>query len=479
MTSVLIPVLYGLAGVCVYAAVHHAFIAGRRPVDRTHLWFALMCAMIAAYVAAKASAYQAGSVQSLVELRRWEMAFAILLFAALSWFVREYTGRRSLWPPLGLSLVMGVVLMANLLLPYGLVFTSLPDLAQLSLPWGEQVADLRVHQRGMWFHIGRLGILLVFIYSLSASWWQYRRGETRRALSLAIAVAVFLGFVLFNQLVNQGIVGFIHTAEFGFLGLLFVMNQSLTRETHRVEKELNDLRHQVLHADRVARISVLSTSLAHELSQPLTAVLSNAQAGLRFMQQGEPALDELRDILEDIVRDDERAIAIINGLRAMLRRKSTVREYIVLAEAVAEALDLMHDEILRRGARYERDLQQNCHVFADKVQIEQVILNLVMNALDALDARPAGQRQLRITVASDGDEQVRVAVRDSGRGLPAVPSERIFESFYSTKSQGLGMGLALCRSIIESHGGRIWASDNTDQGTSVQFMLPMARERQA
>ncbi|HWS02698.1 MAG TPA: ATP-binding protein, partial [Gammaproteobacteria bacterium] len=431
MSSVLIPVLYGLAGVCVYAAVHHALFAWRQPANRAHLWFALMCAMIAAYVAAKAGAYQAGSAQALVEQRRWEIAFALLLFTAFPWFVREYVGRGSLWPPLGLSLIMGAVLMANLLLPFGVVFTDHPDFARLTLPWGEQVTDLRVHQGGMWYHIGRLGMLLVFIYSLNASWQQYRRGEKHRALTLAIAIAVFLVFFLFNQLVNQGIVDFIHTAEFGFLGLLFVMNQSLTRETRRVEKELNDLRHQVLHADRVERIGVLSTSLAHELSQPLTAVLSNAQAGLRFMQQGEPALDELRDILEDIVRDDERAIAIIRGLRAMLRQKSTTRERIVLAEAVAEALDLMHDEILRRGARYERDLQHNCHVLADKVQIEQVILNLVMNALDALDARPAGQRQLRISVASDGDGQARVVVRDSGMGLPPSQVDRIFESFYT------------------------------------------------
>jgi signal transduction histidine kinase len=458
--------------------VHHAFIAGRRSLERTHLWFALMCAMIAAYVVAKAGAYQVASAQALVESRRWEIAFAILLFGAFPWFVREYTGRRSLWPPLVLSLVMGSVLMANLLLPYGVVFTGTPDFAQQTLPWGEQVTDLRVHQRGMWYQLGRLGMLLVFSYSLYAGWRQYRRGEQRRALFMAIAVAIFLVFFLFNQLVNQGIVDFIHTAEFGFLGLLFVMNQSLMHETRRVEKELNESRHQVLHADRVARIGVLSSSLAHELSQPLTAVLSNAQAGLRFMQQGEPAQDELRDIFEDIVRDDERAIAIIRGLRAMLRQKSTARERIVLAEAVAEALDLMHDEILRRGARYERDLQLNCHVFADKVQIEQVILNLVMNALDALDTRPVGQRQLRISVASDGEGQVRVAVRDSGMGLPAVPSERIFESFYTTKSQGMGMGLALCRSIVESHGGRIWANDNTDQGAIVQFMLPMVREEQ-
>ena len=234
----------------------------------------------------------------------------------------------------------------------------------------------------------------------------------------------------------------------------------------------------MLHADRVARVSALSTSLAHELSQPLTAMLSNAQAGLRFLEQEVPALDEFRDILKDIVRDDERAIAIIVGLRGMLRQKTNARERISLADAVTEALDLIQDEIRRRGARCERDLQFNGHVLADKVQIEQVVLNLVMNALDALDAQPANQRQLRVSVMADGDGQARVVVRDSGSGLQSSQADQIFESFYSTKSQGMGMGLALCRSIIESHGGRIWANNNMDQGATVQFMLQTVEEQQ-
>jgi signal transduction histidine kinase len=163
----------------------------------------------------------------------------------------------------------------------------------------------------------------------------------------------------------------------------------------------------------------------------------------------------------------------------MLRQKSNARERIGLAEAVSEALDLIHDDILRRGVRCERDLQLNCHVLADKVQIEQVVLNLVMNALDAVDTQPVHLRQLRISVTADGDGQARVTVRDSGTGLQPSQADQIFESFYSTKSQGLGMGLALCRSIIESHGGRIWANNNTDQGATVQFILQMVKENQA
>jgi signal transduction histidine kinase len=473
----LVHVLYGLSGVCFYAAIYHALIAWRRPVDRTHLWFALLCATIAVYVIAKAGAYQADTAGMLVRQRRWELSLAMVAFVLLPWFVWEYTGRQSRWSPLALSLCMGVVLMANLLLPFGVAFTQFPELARVSLPWGEQVADLRAYQGGMWYQIAWAGMLLVFIYCLYASWRQYRRGEKRQALTMTIAISVFMVFVLFNRLVNEGIINFIHTAEFGFLALLFVMHQGLAH-TRKLESERDTLRQQVLHADRVVRISALGTSLAHELSQPLTAILSNAQAGLRFMEQGVLAEEELRGIFTDIVHDDERAIAIIAGLRAMVRQKSTARERIDLAEAVTEAIDLLHDEILRRGVHCERDLQTDCQVLADKVQIGQVVINLVMNALDALGARPDGQRQLRISVVSDGNGEARMVVRDFGVGLPLDAVDRIFDSFYSTKSQGLGIGLALCRSIIETHGGRIWASNNTDQGATVQFVLPMVREGQ-
>lgn len=593
MDSIFLHTLYVLSGICAYAGLHHAYVGWRHPVDRAHLLFALMCLTIAVYVVAKAGAYESDGAGLLVNRRRLELSFAMAFFVIFPWFIREYAGLRSSWMPLVLSLLMLVVLMANLLLPFGVGFARLPEFATMTLPWGERVADLRVpqDQRSVWYQIGWLVMLVIFVYGLHAGWRQYRRGERRRAVSLATAIGVFLAFFMFNRLVNDGVIEFTHTAEFGFLALLLVMNQSLVHderkleqrmlavldnmpavvylkdlhgryllvnrqfrkafdydnpgvrgrtdydlfpkeqaddlrandrsvmrdriplkfeesvdvggearhfvtckfpvlapdgtliavggtsmdvtETRSLEKERDTLREKVLHADRVARVSALSTSLAHELSQPLTAMLSNAQAGLRFLERGAPSPEEFRDILQDIVRDDERAIAIISGLRAMLRQKNNARERIDLAVAAAEVLNIIHDEILRRGARCVRDLQQNCYVLADKVQIEQVILNLVMNALDALDLRPDGQRELRVSLASDGDGQVRLTVRDSGAGLPANRAEQIFESFYSTKSQGLGMGLALSRSIIESHGGRIWANDNADQGATVQFILPM------
>jgi len=436
MHVLLIPALYGLTGISAYAALHHALIAWRSPVDRTHLLFAVLCATVAAYVVAKAGAYQAGTAQVVVELRRWELSFAVVFFIIFPWFVRDYTGYGSLWLLAGLNIFLVAALMANLLLPYGISFVKSPDFAYFTLPWGEQVADLRVHNRSGWHNAMWLGILLVFGYSLYACRHQYRRGERRQALMLFAGVILFMTLVLFNQLVNRGIVEFTHTAEFGFLSLVFVMNHALTREFREYERrmqavldnvpavvylkdlqgrfllinhqfeelfqvsnaavagrtdhdlfsaaqadalrtnddrvldsrqshqfkevvnisgelrsfitlkfpilshdgtpyalcgvstdvtevvnaaqEMESLRQQVLHSDRVARVSTISSSLAHELYQPLTAILSNAQAGLHFLENGTLDQQESRDILQDIMRDDRRAIAVIMGLRAML-----------------------------------------------------------------------------------------------------------------------------------------------------------------
>ena len=594
MDGVLVPVLYGMTGLCAYAALHHALIAWRRPTGRTHLLFALACALVAAYVLAKTGTYHADTAQALVQWRRLETSFAAMLFMVLPWFAREYSGQQSVWPPLVLSLFMGALLVANTVLPYGLAYTGLPESTDTTLPWGERVVDLRTHPSA-WYHAGGVAMLLVFVYALYGTAKQYQRGDRRRAVALAAAVGLFMTLVAFNRLVNAGIIDFMHTAEFGFLSLVFVMNQALTGEFRAIERrmqavldnvpavvylkdleghylvinrqfealfrvtnanvlgktdydlfpaaqanalrlsdrralderqprqfeemvdvdghprdfltikfpvwghdeapyavcgvstdmtasrqtarEVDSLRQQVWHSDRVARLGAISTSLAHELNQPLTAILSNAQAGLHFLDRADPASQEFRDILEDIVRDNKRAIAVINGLRAMLRQQRSSREPVELSDIVTGALELLKSEIVERGVECECALTDGSRVLADKVQIGEVMLNLLMNAVDALDDRPAGQRRLHVSVATDGDTQARVVVRDSGSGLPPNQLERIFETFYSTKAQGLGMGLALCRSIIESHGGRIWANDNEDQGATVQFVLPVAMER--
>ena len=242
----------------------------------------------------------------------------------------------------------------------------------------------------------------------------------------------------------------------------------------QAEAEMQRLRLQLWHADRVAQTGAITASLAHELNQPLTGILSTAQAGLRFMAAGNPAPGEIHGILTNIVHDTKRAGAVINGLRAMLRRKETQREPITLADTIQEAINLLHSEMIGRQVECRVHLESDFTVLADKAQIQQVLLNLVMNALEAMQDQPANQRRLELTLARTDSGEALVALRDSGPGIPEPQQQKLFEAFWTTKPQGLGIGLPISRSIIESHGGRLWFANNPDKGATFYFALPLA-----
>lgn len=245
-------------------------------------------------------------------------------------------------------------------------------------------------------------------------------------------------------------------------------------DLRRNEREMYLLRRQVWHADRVARTAVLAASLAHELSQPLTAILSNAQAGLRFLAQDPPDLTDLREILQDVVRDDKRATAVINGLRTMLRRQETERDPIDVGACVKEVVDLMHSDFLERGVDVTQSMAPGCVVLGDKGQLQQVVLNLAMNANEAMTEQPRGSRSLHVSVAPSNGRRVRVAVCDTGPGIGEEDIDKVFDHFYTTKAKGLGMGLAMCRSILESHGGSLSVERNEGRGVTFCFVLPLA-----
>lgn len=244
-------------------------------------------------------------------------------------------------------------------------------------------------------------------------------------------------------------------------------------DLRKAQYQMQLLRRQVWHADRVVRAGTIAASLAHELSQPLAAILCNAQAGQRFLSQGTPDLEELRDILQDIVRDDKRAGTIIAGLRSMLRQQETPRESVDLGLCVAEMLNLLHSECLANGVEVHRDLTTTCMVKGDKSQLQQVLLNLVMNAMEAMEEQPVGDRHLIVTVQATGEGMTQIAVSDDGPGLPEDMLEKVFDGFYTTKAKGLGIGLAVCRSIVEAHGGEIWAERNAGRGATFLVALPL------
>ena len=243
--------------------------------------------------------------------------------------------------------------------------------------------------------------------------------------------------------------------------------------TERKEAELEAEQHraELAHLTRVTTLSQLSGSLAHELNQPLGTILSNAQAAQRLLQKEPPDVAEVREILVDIVSEDRRAGEVIQRLRALLKRGETTLQALSLNEVITEVLHLTNADLVGRGVTLVRELAADLPTISgDRVQLQQVALNLILNAADAMSANAPGARRIHVATTSCNGE-VRLSVRDEGPGLPA-DVEQIFAPFYTTKSHGLGMGLAICRSIIGAHQGKIWAEPNPQGGAVFFIELP-------
>ncbi|HEY4592668.1 MAG TPA: MASE1 domain-containing protein [Thermoanaerobaculia bacterium] len=245
--------------------------------------------------------------------------------------------------------------------------------------------------------------------------------------------------------------------------------------TGRKQAELAARLHQqeLAHLTRVAMLGELSGTLAHELNQPLTAILSNAQAGQRLLAREPVDLAEVRDILHDIAEDDRRAGEVIKRLRAMLKKDEVKSLPLDLNELVEEVIDFSHSDLITRNVALTVELAPALPpVLGDRVQLQQVLLNLVLNACEAMKAKPTWERRLTMATAPDADDGVRVSVVDRGTGIPADELERVFEPFFTTKEHGLGLGLSICRSIVAAHGGRLWASNNENGGATFHLTLP-------
>jgi C4-dicarboxylate-specific signal transduction histidine kinase len=219
---------------------------------------------------------------------------------------------------------------------------------------------------------------------------------------------------------------------------------------------------------------VLSGSLAHELSQPLYSILINAQTGLRFLALDAPDLDELRNIFTDIVSADHRAAEIIERMRIMLRRGHVALQPISVIESFEELLRLIRSDLIARGVSVSNQISGDLPpALTDRVQLQQVLLNLIVNACDAMESNPPEDRNIIFT-AFVADDEMCIGVLDCGVGLPD-DVETLFQPFHTTKQDGLGMGLSICRTLVSSHGGRLWAERRVERGAAFYVALPLAQ----
>jgi len=254
--------------------------------------------------------------------------------------------------------------------------------------------------------------------------------------------------------------------------LIYAGARDLT-ERLKTESEARQRREELAHMTRIATMGELTTSLAHEINQPLTAILSNAEAAQRFLSGNAPDISEVRQILEDIVRDDRRASDVVRKVRALVKKEKPHEEILDLNETIQEVISLIRGESLLRGLSITMELSQGLkRIRGERVQLQQVILNLILNGAAAMRNSPSGQRKIILRTAMPDGRTVKAFVTDFGTGIDEKNIERLFEPFYTTKPEGLGMGLSISQTIIKAHGGTMEASNNPEGGATFALTLP-------
>jgi PAS domain S-box-containing protein len=247
-------------------------------------------------------------------------------------------------------------------------------------------------------------------------------------------------------------------------------------ERRQAEEARLDAQNKLAHANRVTTMGHLTASIAHEVNQPIAATVTNAQAALRWLDCRPPDLEEVRQALARIVKDGDRAGDVIGRIRDLIKRAPPRQDRLDINGAIREVIALTRGEAAKNGVSVQTELVDGLPlVQGDRVQLQQVVLNLTINAVEAMSSVKEGPRELLISSGKTDSDGVLVAVRDSGPALTPATLKHVFDAFYTTKPGGMGIGLAICRSIIEAHGGRLWATPNATRGAVFQFNLPSAR----
>jgi PAS domain S-box-containing protein len=285
----------------------------------------------------------------------------------------------------------------------------------------------------------------------------FRKGGTR--------VPVLLGGALFERGGNEGVAFVLDLTE-----------QKRAQERLRAsEHSLQQAQAELAHVNRVTAMGQLTASISHEVMQPIAAGITNARTALRCLGSQPPELDEVRQALGRIVKEGNRAADVIDRIRALIKKAPPRKDELKVNEVVLEVIALTHAEVVKHGVSVETELTEGLPLIqGDRIQLQQVIVNLIINAIEAMGGVVKGSRALLISTGQEASGGVLASVRDSGPGLDVEGVDHLFDAFYTTKPGGMGMGLSICRSIIEAHRGRIWASRNVGPGATFQFTLPVA-----
>ncbi len=415
-------------------------------------------------------------------LIRWENLVIFMILIPMVWFVQVYFTNSRRWLAITITLLWSAGLVINFLSPHSLTFDSIDELRRLPAFWGE-LFTVPSGTENPFKWLVDITSLLILIYVGDATIRSWQQGNRKKALVIGGGIITFiLAAGIHTPLVDAGIIHTPYMISFAFLAIVITMSYQLVIEAMRATEYAHELQQARQNLDQLARSNLLgecSNMMAHELNQPLTAILSNAQAARRYLDSNTFKPEQIREILDDIVRDDKRASEIISRLRSMLQKEEVIRERFDLSAAVQEAVSMLSHEFKEKNIQLiECYSSEPTSVTAGRIELQQVMINLMVNAIKAMDKLPINGRRLDIhTSVIDG--AVRVVVKDSGHGISRGLHESLFDSFVSGGKDGMGMGLAISHRIIETYGGRIWADPAKAGGAVFSFTLPLDKNNHA
>ena len=476
-----------VAAACLTLGLIELRIGLTQPPRAARLLFALSAFAVAGISGLELALSRADNLADWWPLMRWLESAVGALVVSLTAFIWVYFGTGNKWLAFAVPGLYAVGLTFDYLPGSGMTYQSITGFKAVET-FGGVTFSLAEGVPNPWNVFPYLAVLVLIAFVVDASVRLWRRGGRWRAAVVGGAVVLFF-LVAGGQaaLIETGVVQMPYLISWAFLAILVAMASELHADVlagaqlasrlQERERDLQELHSQLAHASRISLIGQLASALAHELNQPLGAILRNAEAAELFLAQAPPDLDELRAILVDIRQDDLRASGVIERLRALLKRRSLACRALSVGDLLTTVAALTRGDAAARQTRLEIAAAPGLPlVMGDAVHLQQVLLNLVLNAMDAMDDLPAERRQVTVGAQHRDERAVEVTVSDAGHGIAPDQLGRLFEPFFTTKPQGMGIGLSISRTIIEAHGGRIWAENNAGAGAIFRFTLPLAAD---